>query len=467
MQQLRESLSFLLLGQKGGQNRIQIIESLRDRPYNLNQLAERLDLNYRTVKHHIDLLLEHRIVTSSKTGGYGEVYFLSPQMEADMHIFEAVKRKLFSITASPGFFQDLLEQTDVAVIIVDESGSIFFWNKGTEKLFGYTEEDILGQQPPIFGDNEAFHDIMQRIAGDGNTHSRDTKGLCKSGEMADINIIVDSVKDENGEIIAFSILARDISDRKKAEDALKLSEERYALAQHAANIGSWDWNILEGGLEWSDNIEEMFGFEAGGFGKTYEAFIECVHPDDREHIISSVNACLEEGAEYDTEHRIVWPSGEVRWMSEKGDVIRDEQNKPIRMLGVVQDITEHKLMDEVLKEQKEKCRLAFDMSPDLFYRVSPDGKIMECNQTALDVLGYSSEELVGMPLFKLYAEESKQHARECFEEWKNSGKLRNKKLTILAKDGRKIEIELSVNTIYDEDGNVLSSISVQREIAGR
>ncbi|HUT30941.1 MAG TPA: MEDS domain-containing protein [Sedimentisphaerales bacterium] len=136
--------------------------------------------------------------------------------------------------------------------------------------------------------------------------------------------------------------------RRQAEEALRRSEERYSLAQRAASIGSWDWDILTGKLTWSEQIEPMFGFGRGQFAATYEAFLECVHPDDRRHVVDSVNACVEQSRDYAIEHRIVWPDGTVRWVSEKGDVIRNETGNAIRMLGVVQDITERKTAEQRL-----------------------------------------------------------------------------------------------------------------------
>ncbi|MBC8472405.1 MAG: MEDS domain-containing protein, partial [Planctomycetes bacterium] len=132
------------------------------------------------------------------------------------------------------------------------------------------------------------------------------------------------------------------SENKKAKEALQLSEERYTLAQRAAKIGSWDWNVETGSLHWSESIEPLFGFDKGAFGATYEAFLECAHPDDRQYVTNSVNACIEDNKDYAIEHRIIWPNGTIRWVAETGDVIRNKNGKAIRMLGVVQDITERK-----------------------------------------------------------------------------------------------------------------------------
>ena len=150
----------------------------------------------------------------------------------------------------------------------------------------------------------------------------------------------------NGEDLVLVCL-QDVSDIKQTETDLRISEERYALAQRAANIGSWDWNILSGDLKWSDTIEPMFGFSEGGFGATYESFLECVHPEDREHLEISVNDAIEKDVDYDIEHRIIWPDGTVRWVSETGEVYRDESGQPVRMLGIVQDITDRKKVDKI------------------------------------------------------------------------------------------------------------------------
>jgi len=140
------------------------------------------------------------------------------------------------------------------------------------------------------------------------------------------------------------------SELAASAEALQKSEERYRLAQKAAAIGSWDWNIKTGNLIWSDEIEPMFGFKKGKFKKTYEAFLECIHPEDQQSVLDSVNACLEKDIEYDIEHRIIWPDSSIHWVKETGDVLRNKKGKAIRMLGIVQEITNRKKTENQIKK---------------------------------------------------------------------------------------------------------------------
>jgi len=210
----------------------------------------------------------------------------------------------------------------------------------------------------------------KRIMQSGKTESIEERYI-QNGQEGIVQTFKAPVKDEKGNIIGIFGIFWDITERKLMEETLERSEERYALAQRAANIGSWDWDITTGKLVWSEQIEPLFGFDRGEFGATYEAFLECVHPDDRQHVADSVNACVEAGTDYAIEHRIVRPDGTIRWMSETGDVVRDKSGKAIRMLGIVRDITERKerenqqnLAELVLERLNQKEQL-----PDLIHDV--------------------------------------------------------------------------------------------------
>jgi len=144
------------------------------------------------------------------------------------------------------------------------------------------------------------------------------------------------------------IIMRDITEIKTMELQLRNSEERYALAQDAANLGSWDLHLADKTLHWSDKIEPIFGFKKGEFKGTYNAFLECVYPDDRIMVVDAVNSCITGTGDYSVEHRIVWPNGKVRWVSETGNIVKDDQGHAVRLVGVVTDITIRKQYEEKL-----------------------------------------------------------------------------------------------------------------------
>jgi len=148
-----QTLSHLVLGQKGGENRILIIELLRQRPYNINQLAECLHLNYRSVKHHIDILRENGLLATSASSGYGEVYFLSSELVDNYDVFKDIVSKLVASKAkseapSQAFFKNVMEQTHDAVMIIDEDVQVMFWNRSAERLLGYSDKDVHGKRFP-------------------------------------------------------------------------------------------------------------------------------------------------------------------------------------------------------------------------------------------------------------------------------------------------------------------------------
>jgi PAS domain S-box-containing protein len=158
----------------------------------------------------------------------------------------------------------------------------------------------------------------------------------------------------NGQIMGVSAISLDITERKRIEDQLRISEERYVLAQKAANIGSWDWNMLTDELSWSELVIPMFGLKQGEFKGTMADFWNRLHPDDIPMIEQKIKATLEKNEEYRVEHRVIRPDGSIKWMLETGNVLKDKDGKPYRMLGMVQDITDRKLAEEEILQRKNE-----------------------------------------------------------------------------------------------------------------
>jgi diguanylate cyclase (GGDEF)-like protein/PAS domain S-box-containing protein len=118
--------------------------------------------------------------------------------------------------------------------------------------------------------------------------------------------------------------------------------ERFQRSQYFARIGTWDWDIDTSRLYWSEAIYTMFGHQPGAVTPSYELFCQSVHPDDRAHVRAGELRCIETGENHDEEYRVIWPDGTVRWLRETGNVIKDDHGTPVKMMGVVRDITEEK-----------------------------------------------------------------------------------------------------------------------------
>ncbi len=142
-------------------------------------------------------------------------------------------------------------------------------------------------------------------------------------------------------------------ERKQSEIELQSREAQLSEAQAIARIGSWDWNLLDNKIEWSDELYRIYGLNRQEFDLTFEAYSNCIHPDDRENVIETVERSMREKNSYEVEHRIIQPDGTVRVTLGNGIVIVDEAGNPVKMRGTSQDVTERKRIEEELEQTRD------------------------------------------------------------------------------------------------------------------
>lgn len=142
-------------------------------------------------------------------------------------------------------------------------------------------------------------------------------------------------------------IRKEIILRKQTEEALRCCEEKLKLALEASGQGIWDWNLPGGELVWSDQCKALFGLKEDA-PVCYDVFLEMVHIDDRDSIRLAMSQALEQRKSYDVEMRVLWPDGTLHWVESKGRGLYDERNKPLRMIGVMHDITERRRMENEL-----------------------------------------------------------------------------------------------------------------------
>ena len=149
-------------------------------------------------------------------------------------------------------------------------------------------------------------------------------------------------------------LTRRSSELAEANQRLRFSEARYALAQRAARIGSWELNLASMEMNWSDEVEPLFGFRLNTLSHRFEGFMACVHPDDRQLIRDSIDAVREGHYSYELEHRVVWADGSVHWLAATGECIRGKPDQGDKLVGIVRDITDERAAQHQLRDTNQQ-----------------------------------------------------------------------------------------------------------------
>ncbi len=370
---------------------------------------------------------------------------------------------------------------------ITESSSDWFWETDVDHRFTYVSE----RGPEAIGSNtkdilgKSRWDLVSKNINEEKwkTHRDDLENhkmfreleysiITSTNEEIIISVSGIPVFDGEGEFHGYRGTARDVTIRRASELLLKKSEERFTKSQNFANIGTWDWNIQSGELYWSERIGPLFGYEPGQLETTYDNFVTAIHPEDREMVTGAVMACIEKGEEYNIEHRVVWPNGTVRILLEKGDVVRDENDQPLNMLGVVQDITESKNAEQQIQRLSRRNELILNAAGDGIYGVDLDGLCTFANPAVTAMLGYEVDELIGVNQHDLL-----HHTRpngtyyprtECpiYAAFKGGKVHLVDDEVFWHKDGSEIPVEYTSTPIFEENETV-GAVVVFRDISER
>lgn len=286
--------------------------------------------------------------------------------------------------------KDIVFQTDAA-------GRWTFLNPAWTEITGFTREESLGVCFLEFihpDDRQRNQELFVPLLERKKDYCRhEIRHLAKGGGFRWIEVFARLMLDLEGNIIGTSGTLRDITEQKLAEAQLRESEERLRLAIDAANLGYWEWDIATGVIHWGGHHYGLFGLEPGTFSGSLESFLALVHPDDRELIRQTNAQMLAERGEHSTEYRIVRPDGTVRWMDSRGRLFCDETNQPVRLIGIVQDITDRKQAEEALRESQQRLELALTCADLGVWDLNLLTGEMTFSERLLVNLGYSPAEI--------------------------------------------------------------------------
>ena len=348
------------------------------------------------------------------------------------------------------------------------------WSAETERIwgvplgsFGGTYEDWRRQVHP---DDVAE---AERLAQLSLTHPDipyvfEHRLIRPDGTVRWIHAKAKTLRDVVGRPIRMIGVNLDITERKRAEEALRESEERLRLALEGGNLGSWDVDVRTGFARWNRRHALMQGYEPVDGPVTMDLWRERVHPDDLERVMGAIERAKREHGLFAEEHRLSQPdNGDVRWLSLYGRFFYDDAGEPIRFSGVSLDITDRKQAEAKFRESEQRFRAIYDQTYEFIGLLYPDGRLIDANQTALAFRGLRLSDVVEKPFWETPWWDVSFELQEKIKA--GIGKAATGEFVRLraqhrAQDGAIEEIDFSLTPIVDQTGTVTQIITEGRRI---
>ena len=357
----------------------------------------------------------------------------------------------------------IVESSEDAIISTDLAGKITSWNRGAERLFGYSAAEMIEQSvfrlvPDYQQEEDAV--LLRRIAAGESIENYETRRRRKDGSDLDVALTISPLKNDRGQIIGASKITRDIGARIIAQETLWRSEEQLRLAQHAAHVGIWDWEFASGRLSWTSEMSNLYGVNAPV--QSYAEWRALVHPDDLRRVEAEREEAIRNGKFFNLEYRIRHGSGEVRWISSRGQGWYDENGKLLRVLGINIDVTDRKRTEE----QLALLAAVVNSSQDAIYSFTPETEIISWNRAAETLFGWTESETLGQTWSRFVPPEFAGELDKIVEMVLDGEFVTRFETKRVRKDGSYFDVSLSFSPVVAQ-GKIIAISAIARDITER
>ena len=409
----------------------------------------------RIVETHIGLIKENNKIS----GVIAITRDISEQKRTEENLKNSLERLIFAQKAAKTGFWDWDIKTGKQT-----------WSEEFFELFG-----LPSDVQPTFDtwrkvlhpdDRKRSEEKIYRSIEDKKSLDNEYRIILSDGVERWIRTQGDTFYDNSGNPQRMCGICIDITKQKQMEDGLRQIERELNKAQQIAHVGSWIWNIKNQNLAWTDELYRIYGVDKV-FTLTFDNIVSMIHPEDREKNVAKIKELLESATILEYEFRIIRPDNSIRYIFQSIEVSRDSTGKPLRAVGIMQDITERKKIEKEVIESEEKLKRILDSSPDAITVTDLNGNIIECNQATSKIYGSLKTELIGKNALELFSPKDRKKAKDNLKKTLELGSIKNLEYTLLTKDGREYPAELSASLIRDASGNPLSFVAIIRDITER
>ncbi len=349
-------------------------------------------------------------------------------------------------------------------IAVHEKGRIVDANQTLAKLFGYELSEIIGMNAMDLTAPESRDLVMQNIVS-GYEQPYEGLGLKKDGTTFYVELVGKPLP-YKGRVVRVTAI-RDITERKKMQIALIESEHLLRESQKVAAVGSYVLDITTGIWQSSTTLDSVFGIDKN-FKRNIESWVQFLYEDDREMMQNYfATNVLTNHESFNKEYRIKRINDQkVIWVHGFGELEFNEDGNPIKMIGTIQDITERKIAEDVIRESEEKYRELIEGTKNLITRVDIQGNFTFVNQISHEFFGLSPEECIGISAFDFVYEDDKQKTLEWFDAMikskETNGTIENRQIN--KKTGEVHNLLWTCNLQYNDDGNATGMSAIAKDV---
>jgi len=362
----------------------------------------------------------------------------------------------------------LLEAAPDAILGVDRSGAIALANLQVEELFEYSRDELVGKGiemlvPPAARDGhrerrEGYQAAPRvRSMGEG----QELSGRRKDGTEFPVEISLSPLS-ANGDVFVIAIV-RDVSERKEADRELRRTKDRLEESQRLARLGSWEWDIVNDKVIWSDELFRIYGLEPGAIEPTYELFLERIHPQDREAVDQRNRKAFADHEPFEDVKRATRPDGSEFLMRTQGEVVTDGEGNPIRMLGVCEDVT----VEKQAEEAQAILAAVVHGSDDAIITRGIDRRVTSWNPGAERLYGYTEQEMLGWEWGRLVPDEARAEEDEAMRRAFAGERVEHYESRRIHKDDSLIDVSVTISPLRDGDGAVIGISTIARDITER